>query len=201
MPALLRREGAAVEKAVAAYKAALKNAKATKVERATADAAAKKAQKRYLALKEQVKMDEDKKKAALELALEAAQELEHKRNAVALTPQESLEIVKKVGELTKIVATGDADADAALRATALENALEYQDEQKKAMTRYRRAAEAVRDDLGDKSPEYATANAKFYHQKAIFEQVQKLLASQNAAGAAAAAKVDKAKYGGELAGW
>jgi hypothetical protein len=201
VPALLRREGAAVEKAVAAYKAALKNAKATKVERATADAAAKKAQKRYLALKEQVKMDEDKKKAALELALEAAQELEHKRNAVALTPQESLEIVKKVGELTKIVATGDADADAALRATALENALEYQDEQKKAMTRYRRAAEAVRDDLGDKSPEYATANAKFYHQKAIFEQVQKLLASQNAAGAAAAAKVDKAKYGGELAGW
>jgi len=70
VPELLRREGKAVEKAVAAYKESLRNSAATKVEKTEADSAAKKAQKRYLALKEQVKMEEDKKAAALQLAKE-----------------------------------------------------------------------------------------------------------------------------------
>jgi len=122
VPELLRREGKAVTKAVKAYKAATRNPKATEVERITADSAAKKAQKRYLALKEQVKMEEDKKAAALLMAKEQAQELEDMRNAIALTPKEKLEIVKKVQGLTKIVSTGDADADKALKATALEAA-------------------------------------------------------------------------------
>lgn len=65
VPALLRREGKAVERAVAAYKATLKDSKATDEDKALADAAAQKAQRRYIALKEQNKMEEDKKAAAL----------------------------------------------------------------------------------------------------------------------------------------
>lgn len=93
VPELLRREGDAVARAVAAYKAVQRDSTATDVAKATADAAAQKAQKRYLALKEQVKMEEDKKAAALLLAKQKAQELEDERKAIKLTPKESLEIV------------------------------------------------------------------------------------------------------------
>lgn len=70
VPELLRREGVAVEAAKAAYKDALRDPQISDADKALLDAAAQKAQKRYLALKEQVKMEEDKKAAALQLAQE-----------------------------------------------------------------------------------------------------------------------------------
>lgn len=54
---------------------------------------AKVAQKRYLALKEQIKMEDDKKKAAIEMQTEKEQEQVDKRNAVKLTPKQMLAIV------------------------------------------------------------------------------------------------------------
>ena len=201
VPELLRREGKAVEKAVAAYKEALRNTKATNVEKITADSLAKKAQKRYLALKEQVKMEEDKKAAALALAKEKAQELEDTRNAIKLTPAETLEIVKKVGELTKVELTGDEAVDNAAKAAALEVALEYKKTVKKAMNRLKKAAKKLKEELGEEVPEFAEANAKYYKQKAVFEQVKKILAKTDEASQQAAAASDKARFGGELAGW
>jgi len=87
--------------------------------------------------------------------------------------------------MTKIEGTGDEEADKALKAAALEVALEYKAAEKKAMTRLRKAAQALRDELGDESPEYIEANNKYYKQKAIYEQIEKILANTNSAGAAA----------------
>jgi hypothetical protein len=70
VPELLTREGDAVEDAKAAYKDALRDPQISDADKALLDSAAQKAQKRYLALKEQVKMEEDKKAAALQLAQE-----------------------------------------------------------------------------------------------------------------------------------
>jgi hypothetical protein len=70
VPELLRREGDAVAAAKEAYKEALRDPQISEADKLLLDAAAQKAQKRYLALKEQVKMEEDKKAAALQLALE-----------------------------------------------------------------------------------------------------------------------------------
>jgi hypothetical protein len=52
----------------------LKNKTATKEEKALASAQAKRAQKRYIALGEQVKMVEDNKARALQLAQQKAKE-------------------------------------------------------------------------------------------------------------------------------
>lgn len=68
VPALLRREGKAVELAVKAQKEAARDRKKTDVEKTAAASLAQRAQKRYLAIKEQVKMEEDKKAAALVIA-------------------------------------------------------------------------------------------------------------------------------------
>lgn len=70
VPELLRREGEAVEVAKEAYKEALRDPQISEADKLALDGAAQKAQKRYLALKEQVKMEEDKKAAALQLAVE-----------------------------------------------------------------------------------------------------------------------------------
>jgi hypothetical protein len=70
VPELLRREGDAVESAKEAYKNALRDSQISLADRTLLDAAAQKAQQRYLALKEQVKMEEDKKAAALQMAVE-----------------------------------------------------------------------------------------------------------------------------------
>lgn len=119
VPELLRRESAAVDKAKEAYKDALRDPQISEADKLTLDAAAQKAQKRYLALKEQVKMEEDKKAAALQLALENAQELEDERNAVTLDAATQLEIVQYVQELTIVEATGDEEADLLAREAAL----------------------------------------------------------------------------------
>lgn len=201
VPELLRREGKAVEKAVAAYKAALRDPAATAVQRIEAEAKSKKAQERYLALKEQVKMEEDKKAAALVLAKEAAQEAVDKRNAIALTPAEKKEIVAAVQKLTTFVATGDEIADAAAKEVALEAASGYQAEEKEKMVRLRRQAKDLKEANGEDDTRYIETNARYYKQKAIFKQVKKILKNTNSAGASAQAEVDKAKFGGELAGY
>jgi len=201
VPELLRREGKLVEKAVAFYKETLRSSTATKVQKIEADSAAKKAQKRYLALKEQVKMEEDKKAAALQLAKENAQDLVDQRKAIKLTTDETLEIVKFVQGLATAVQTGDEEADGIAKEAALAAALEYRDQQKATMKRLKRAAQKAAEQLGEDTPEYADADAAYYKQKAIFEQVQKLLANTGSKGKAQQEEVDRARFGGELPGW
>lgn len=69
---LLSREAKARDKAADAQKATQRDATATAEAKLLADSAAKKAAKRYRALKEQLKMEEDKKAAAVLLAQEQA---------------------------------------------------------------------------------------------------------------------------------
>jgi len=139
-------------------------------------------------------MEEDKKAAELQAAKEKAQELEDNRNAIKLTPGESLEIVKRVQDMTRIEPTGDADADKALKEAALETALAYRKQEKKAMNKLRRSADELKDELGEEAPEYLDAKAEYYRQKAIFEQIKTILASTNSASTQAAAALDKARF-------
>lgn len=87
-------------------------------------------------------MEQDKKAAALLVAQEKAKEQEDRRNAVALTPKETLTIVKKVGELTKIVESGDAATDKAAKEKGLEAARKYMADEKASMDRLRKTANA-----------------------------------------------------------
>lgn len=69
-----------VKEAINAVKKGSKDTSLDEAARTTLSNVAKIAQKKYLALKEQIKMEEDKKKAAIEMQREKEQELEDKRN-------------------------------------------------------------------------------------------------------------------------
>jgi len=143
-------------------------------------------------------MEEDKKAAALQLALENAQDLEDERNAVALSADEKLEVIQYVQELTIVEATGDEEADKAAREAALEIALEYQADEKALMDSLRRAAKGLKKELGDEAQEYLDAQVLYYTQRAKYEAINGILGQTNTADAAAQAEVDRARFGGEL---
>jgi len=69
--------------------------------------AAELAQKKYLALKTEVKKEDDKKAAALEMAKEEEQAREDKKNEHKLDSKKKLELVNKIKEFTSFVKTDD----------------------------------------------------------------------------------------------
>ena len=69
------------------------------------------------------------------------------------------------------------------------------------MDRLRRQSADLKETVGEDDASYIELHAKYYAQKARFEQIKKILKNTNSAGAAAQAEVDKANFGGELAGW
>jgi len=69
--------------------------------------AAELAQKKYLALKTEVKKEDDKKAAALEMAKEEEQAREDKKNEHKLDSKKKLELVNKIKEFTTFVKTDD----------------------------------------------------------------------------------------------
>jgi vacuolar-type H+-ATPase subunit E/Vma4 len=103
--------------------------------------------------------------------------------------------------MTKIEPTGDEEADKAARELGLEVALEYKAQEKKTTQRLKKALNKLKDKVGEEDPQYLEAKAAYYKQKAIFEQVKKILGNTGQASQEAAAEVDKARFGGELAQW
>lgn len=69
--------------------------------------AAELAQKKYLALKTEVKKEDDKKAQALEIAKEEEQAREDKRNEHKLDSKKKLELANQIKELTSFVKTDD----------------------------------------------------------------------------------------------
>lgn len=115
---------------------------------------AKIAQKKYLALKEQIKMEEDKKKEAIAMQKEREQEQEDKRNAVKLAPAQLLSIVRKVQGLTKVTITKDAAVDKKNKEAALRRAKEYLNDQRRARDKLKKSLTALKEKSGDETKEY-----------------------------------------------
>jgi hypothetical protein len=190
--ALLSREAKAQKKAADAQKLISREKTSTAEAKLTSEAAAKKAQKRYLALKEQVKMEEDKKAAAVLEAQEAAQALIDAKKAVKLTPAESLAITKEVQAVLKCTTEPGAknyalvkkacdavlpESDyetkpaftAAQKAAGREAAADFQEAERKArnvLRKAKKALEKAKTPATDKG--YQQATTDFYTQKARF---------------------------------
>jgi hypothetical protein len=155
---------------------------------------AKIAQKKYLALKEQIKMEEDKKKAAIEMQKEREQEQEDKRNAVKLAPAQMLKIVRTVQGLTKYTATKDAAKDKAAKEAALRKAKEYLNDQRRARDALKKSLTALKEKSGDETKEYNDLKVAYYTQKAVYEQVFKLVSKSGAASQKAELETEKARF-------
>jgi hypothetical protein len=191
---LLTREDKKVKDAVAKVKTSARDKTLSAAQKIEIKALAEKAQKRYLALAEQAKMEEDKKKEAIEIAKEKAQALEDKRNAVKLPSKEALAIVKAVAALTKFVTTGDAKKDQAAKEAALEKAREFVKKEKTKRDSLKKDMVEAKEKSGDESKEYDAAKKKYYKQKAVYEQANKLIANTGKSTAKADASVDKARF-------
>lgn len=90
---LMKSKDNDVKDALQAVKDAARNREMSKDEKQKLKDAADLAQKKYLALKTEVKKEDDKRAAALEMAKEMEQLLIDQKNAVKLTPKEKLALV------------------------------------------------------------------------------------------------------------
>lgn len=77
-----------------------------------------------------------------------------------------------IKDLTAIEPTGDEEADKVARAAALALGLNYQAEEREKMNDLRRAAKAVKEQLGETSEAYLAASGEYYRQRAVYEQVE-----------------------------
>ena len=82
--------------------------------------------------------------------------------------------------MSTIIETGDEEADKKARAAALEAVLKYQADEGDKMKALRRAANKLLEELGEDDDAYLAASAKYYRQKAVFEEVEKIIATTNA---------------------
>jgi len=192
---LVQTVAADVAAAVAKVKSASRSTTLDKDAKAGFNKEAAKQQKRYLALKEQVKMDDDKKAAAIELAKEKEQEAIDKRNAFKLKPKETLAIVQKVKKLASYVkVAGDANKTKQNKAASLVKAQEYMREERRKRDKLKKVMDGAKPDDGTVTKAYNDAKIAFYKQKAVYEQINKLVANAGASSAKAAEETDKARF-------
>jgi hypothetical protein len=158
--------------------------------------AAEDAQKLYLALKTEVKKDDDKKQAQIDLQKEKEQAEFDKRNEVKLTSKERLEIVKSVQQVGAV----DKNASAEEKAKALEKAkslaLDEKDKMKTALKAMDAALKAADGKKTNKA--YIEAKDAYYRQKAVYETVNGLVSKSGGATKEADAKIDAIKFKREL---
>jgi hypothetical protein len=196
--ALLEREGKASDAARAKVKELARDSKVPEDEKKEAEAAQEKASKRYLALKEYLKQEADRRAAAVAKAEAEAQALEDAKRAVELSAAERLELTKAVGAAAEWEPTDSAEGDEAAREAGIARARALRKQERNKMKALLKDAEAASKQHGADSPEFTQADAAYYRQKARVDLVTQLIQASKKAAAAAAAEVDKARFSGEL---
>jgi len=170
---LLQKQEAQVKEALANVKLAAKDRDITKEQKVQIKAKAEAAQKKYLALKTEVKKDDDKKTAQMEIQKEKEQEEFDTKNAVALDPKTKLDIMKKIAAATKVA----KDATPAQKQKALEAAKTFAQTEKDKMKTLKKKMDtelkAAKNNQLNKA--YVKAKEVYYKQKAVFENVNNVV--------------------------
>lgn len=109
-----------------------------------------------------------------------------------------LAIVRKVQALTKVTITKDAKVDKANKEAALRKAKDYLNDQRRSRDKLKKALAAMKDKDGDETKAYDDLKKQFYTQKAIYEQVNKLVSKSGSASQKAALETEKARFSRDL---
>jgi hypothetical protein len=156
------------------------------------------AQKKYLALKTEVKKEDDKRQIALEVAQEKEQALFDKKNAVKLDNKQKLAVSNAVKDLVKIESTGDKEKDAVLKKEALESAQKFVKKERKEMEKLKGDMDKLKESIDTTKPStqkaYDASMKEYYTQKAKFEQADALISKAGAGEKAANEQVDKVRF-------
>jgi len=146
-----------VDAAKLAKKTAAAKSTASKEEIDAADTAFVLEQKKLRELQQTLKMERDRAAEAVRKAQEEAQAALDAAKAVQLTPDQQLELVKAVGEVTAYEPSDDAEENLAAQEAALDRAKAFRKEYRRTMKDYQKASEKAEEQFGDSSTQFIEA--------------------------------------------
>jgi AraC-like DNA-binding protein len=168
-----------------AKKTAAAKSTASKEEIDAADTAFVLEQKKLRELQQTLKMERDRAAEAVRKAQEEAQAALDAAKAVELTPDQQLELVKAVGEVTGYEPSDDAEENLAAQEAALDRAKAFRKEYRRTMKDYQKASDKAEEQFGDSSTQFIEAERKYYLQKAKVDLITDLVQATKKAAAEA----------------